>query len=225
MRLTCPKCDARYEVAAAAIPTEGRDVQCSGCGHTWFQPHPDHPQRSDPPRDGGALLAEPAHRELDPAVIEILRQEAERETRLRALERSAGLESQPDLGLDFAGPGAPGQTPRPSGGARPAPIPPGDVPPQATPATAILGARPVPEDADETHEPAARSRGAGGFVSGFGLVAAAALALVLIYVNAGRIARSLPQIAPVMEAYVAKVDRGRIWLDDAIASYTPKPPD
>lgn len=39
MRLICPNCDAQYEVAEDAIPTEGRDVQCSNCGHAWFQEH------------------------------------------------------------------------------------------------------------------------------------------------------------------------------------------
>ena len=38
MRLTCPNCDAQYEVPDEVIPSEGRDVQCSNCGHTWFQP-------------------------------------------------------------------------------------------------------------------------------------------------------------------------------------------
>lgn len=37
MRLTCPSCDAQYEVDEAVIPEDGRDVQCSSCGHTWFQ--------------------------------------------------------------------------------------------------------------------------------------------------------------------------------------------
>lgn len=37
MRLICPKCEAQYNVADDAIPTGGRDVQCSSCAHTWFQ--------------------------------------------------------------------------------------------------------------------------------------------------------------------------------------------
>jgi predicted Zn finger-like uncharacterized protein len=41
MRLTCPNCDAEYSVDDAAIPPSGRDVQCSNCGHAWFQLHPD----------------------------------------------------------------------------------------------------------------------------------------------------------------------------------------
>lgn len=41
MRLVCPNCDAEYEVDSAAIPQSGRDVQCSNCGHAWFQAHPE----------------------------------------------------------------------------------------------------------------------------------------------------------------------------------------
>ncbi len=41
MRLTCPNCDAQYEVDDRAIPETGRDVQCSNCGHAWFQLPPD----------------------------------------------------------------------------------------------------------------------------------------------------------------------------------------
>lgn len=37
MRLICPNCDAQYEVDDSVIPPGGRDVQCSNCGHTWFQ--------------------------------------------------------------------------------------------------------------------------------------------------------------------------------------------
>lgn len=37
MRLICPNCSAQYEIDASLIPDEGRDVQCSNCGHTWFE--------------------------------------------------------------------------------------------------------------------------------------------------------------------------------------------
>ncbi len=40
MRLICPNCDAQYEVGDGVIPLDGRDVQCSNCGQTWFQSHP-----------------------------------------------------------------------------------------------------------------------------------------------------------------------------------------
>lgn len=49
MRLVCPNCDAQYEVPSGVIPEEGRDVQCSNCGNTWFQAHPDAvPPDADP---------------------------------------------------------------------------------------------------------------------------------------------------------------------------------
>ncbi|OUS22514.1 hypothetical protein A9Q95_05960 [Rhodobacterales bacterium 59_46_T64] len=41
MRLVCPNCGAQYEVPEDVIPENGRDVQCSSCGDTWFQQHPD----------------------------------------------------------------------------------------------------------------------------------------------------------------------------------------
>lgn len=41
MRLICPNCDAEYLVDDAAIPDTGRDVQCSNCGHAWFQLRPE----------------------------------------------------------------------------------------------------------------------------------------------------------------------------------------
>lgn len=43
MRLICPNCDAQYEVPLEVMPPDGRDVQCSNCGQTWFQEHPDYP--------------------------------------------------------------------------------------------------------------------------------------------------------------------------------------
>jgi len=37
MRLICPNCGAQYEVDERVIPDTGRDVQCSACGHAWYQ--------------------------------------------------------------------------------------------------------------------------------------------------------------------------------------------
>jgi predicted Zn finger-like uncharacterized protein len=116
MRLTCPNCGAQYAVDPAVIPAEGRDVQCSSCGHTWFQLHPDTAVKEAEPPFEEAL----ARRAPDPAALDILREEAERERAQRAAER-APLESQPELA--FAAPDGAAEPPPPF--ARPAePAPP-----------------------------------------------------------------------------------------------------
>jgi len=117
MRLTCPNCGAQYEVPDAVIPVSGRDVQCSNCGTTWFQHHPDHvpAEPDDPDADLDATIdpqretgpetetetqpAPEAGRRLDPSVADILREEADRERAARAAEADGRIETQPDLGL------------------------------------------------------------------------------------------------------------------------------
>jgi predicted Zn finger-like uncharacterized protein len=86
MRLTCRNCDAQYEVDDAAIPPKGRDVQCSGCGHAWFQMRVDavpqlRPEVSAPVDPAGPALASAmwsdpgVHRKGDPAHTEPLTDE------------------------------------------------------------------------------------------------------------------------------------------------------
>jgi predicted Zn finger-like uncharacterized protein len=50
MRLICPNCSAQYEIDGSMIPDEGRDVQCSNCGHTWFElpPQPEFSEDDEP---------------------------------------------------------------------------------------------------------------------------------------------------------------------------------
>ena len=72
MRLICRNCDAQYEVDNAAIPPDGRDVQCSGCGHAWFQMRADavpalRPEVSAPVDPAGPDLA--AAMWSDPGVL------------------------------------------------------------------------------------------------------------------------------------------------------------
>lgn len=59
MRLVCPNCDAEYEVDDAAILRTGRDVQCSNCGHAWFQTHPEmvDPEAEDLLPEAGPVSA------------------------------------------------------------------------------------------------------------------------------------------------------------------------
>lgn len=118
MRITCPNCDAAYEVDEGAIPAEGRDVQCSNCGHAWFQERPDFAASlqtslyDQPEPDLAApdvvmqgtedrpepVAAETPRRTLDDAVLSVLREEAEREVSARKAEQQS-LEMQGDLGL------------------------------------------------------------------------------------------------------------------------------
>lgn len=71
VRLLCPKCNAEYEVADGVIPSAGRDVQCSTCDEVWFVEVTPAPLKS---------------RAIDPEVISILRQEAQRELAARSEE-------------------------------------------------------------------------------------------------------------------------------------------
>lgn len=113
MRLICPNCGAQYEVEDIVIPEDGRDVQCSNCGHTWFQrpahldqdladeldEHMPEIEGEDGTPTTPSGKPERERRSLDPQVTDVLRQEAEREAAARKAE-SAGLETQPELGLD-----------------------------------------------------------------------------------------------------------------------------
>lgn len=117
MRLICPNCDAQYEVDAGLVPPEGRDVQCSACGHVWFQ-SPDPFAGEDLEEIAEAAFApEPEadtepdtqvlrRHSLDESMLSVLREEAERETRAREGEQARAtarsLEFQPDLGLPEA---------------------------------------------------------------------------------------------------------------------------
>lgn len=105
MRLICPNCGAQYEVDDAVIPEQGRDVQCSNCGHTWFQQSSnggiiqadDDHDVEEAPEPEDEPTPEPERRGLDPEIASVLREEAEREA---AARQSDGLETQPDLGIE-----------------------------------------------------------------------------------------------------------------------------
>ncbi|MBI1170273.1 hypothetical protein GC209_02635 [bacterium] len=73
MRLVCPNCDAEYEVDNSAIPLTGRDVQCSNCGHAWYQTHPDaasEPASAVPPAPVEEVQAAPDSMAPEPAIAE-----------------------------------------------------------------------------------------------------------------------------------------------------------
>lgn len=129
MRLVCPNCGAQYEVDDSVIPEGGRDVQCSACGHAWYQmpispevaeesSGGEHPVPAAVDTDGldadsdDSLVDEKPEpevppREVDEGVRSILQEEAERELAARAddvVREPDTVETQPDLGLDDAHP-------------------------------------------------------------------------------------------------------------------------
>jgi predicted Zn finger-like uncharacterized protein len=102
MRITCPNCNAQYEVGEDMIPSEGRDVQCSNCGTTWFQegraraasavedravrrPGRAVEEEADiSPSDAVRRRAASRKSAPDQGTLDILREEREHEERLRA---------------------------------------------------------------------------------------------------------------------------------------------
>ena len=270
MRLACPACDAVYEVPDDAIPAEGREVECGACNRRWHQdggaagdgggadpavesaggaaaigparPGDDDadapPDWADPQDEADRPRPPPVR---DPEDLRILREEAERESRLRRGEPAGDGDDAAPMG----DPAAPGQAAAAAGddggpdaaavsghgvdrivpkrltrsGARSTarPRPDGDVPARggrtADPAAAV---RPRPSGAGVPPEPAAEPARRGGFKRGFlGVVALAAI-LAGLYAYADRIAQAVPAAAPAAEVYADTVDAARAAAEDAV---------
>lgn len=240
MRLICTECNAQYEIDAALLPDAGREVQCSSCGHVWFQEKTPKavrqpplqmqaplPQEAPPAPDDA--IAEPdvavmaAPRKVDEKVLEILREEAEFEARQRAREAGT-LETQQDLGLSTA-------APWPSAADRSAKTPPPadapDLAPKATPA-----AFPDIEDISASLEPIGNSRMGGkhaefdlpttvserrrSFWTGLAVPVVLALVLTVPYLLAPEIVTALPASEPALTSYVGAVDEMRLRLSNLI---------
>ena len=265
MRLVCPNCDAEYEVDAAAIPDGGRDVQCSNCGHAWFQLSPDveaelaaeealfdapppiaavaevpasvgadpvpHDMADDadesdpPPHPELEPAPEPALRSIDESVLAVLREEAAREVEARKVEAPA-VETQPELGLEqpAAGVGAVARRlarlkGEPEVVAKPQTR--REMLPEIEEINSTLRASserrsgPSAAIAESMDDTGARKS---GFRSGFVLMLVVAVALLAAYVMAPKLQQQFPAAAGVLQAYVAAVDAGRVWLDGALKS-------
>lgn len=251
MRLTCPNCGAQYEVPDEVIPSEGRDVQCSNCGDTWFQNHTSSPVTTDPaPEPGQPQSAEeeappqepaPAQSQLGSSVKDILREEAAHEAQIRAAEAGNTIESQPGLGLDDianeneqSAKEAQDRVARIRGTSSD-PASPAEADPVSKPSSR-RGLLPDIEeinstlraDGDKREKNTAvglvssvNSKRKGGFARGFAVAIVIAVALTMVYVKAPQIAQSFPQIDPALNAYVAGVDKTRHWLDAKIGDLIP----
>ncbi|MCB1359751.1 MAG: zinc-ribbon domain-containing protein [Rhodobacter sp.] len=239
MRLTCPNCNAQYEVDEKVIPKAGRDVQCSACGHTWYQ-YPmevalqmraaeldDDDDDDDEPASGGGsapgLAAGDRPRQpprIDKTVLDVLREEAERELGERKRAQT-GLETQGDLGLV-----------RPTRSkAAPSRIYGEDDPVPEEPDTGLIepdedeNAEPVrrrnllpdieelsstlepgSERADDTLDDVGTDPEQKGFRRGLSTVFMIALALVVLYLLAPLIVAYVPALRTPLAAYVGLID-------------------
>ena len=223
MRLTCPECGAQYEIENELIPPEGRSVQCSVCEHVWREmpsgpsearpagapaarkpPEPDTRSDGAPPPEmapsGASERAPAARRPMADVVRAILRQEADRESRVR---RERGLvEIQPDLKPSPASAG-PARRRRPGSGALP------------DPEKINEALRAASQRASELHHARTRRPARGGFLAGL-LVGLCLVGLAaLLYVTAPRIADAVSEAEPALQGYVAAVDDVRVALDRA----------
>lgn len=286
MRLICPSCGAQYEVDESVIPEAGRDVQCSNCGHAWFQisaaqlraretqatedvagaeddteewvaeESPEETGEAEaeevetveagtpvaaevapPPAPEPRPDPEPKRKTLDDAVMNVLREEADRERRAREAEGSL-VETQPDAGIAAAGPAAPvaaaavAAVVADSARADEAEEPDGDdlVVSRASRrellpdieeinstlrATSDRGGEAASLDAPETLR-----RRRSGFRMGFSTAILIAAVLLLLYALAPTIAARAPASASVMQAYVASIDGARGWLDRTLQGLT-----
>jgi predicted Zn finger-like uncharacterized protein len=237
MRLTCPNCTAQYEVEDSVIPSSGRDVQCSACGHIWFQYPADvslamRAAELDDDEDEDAAQ-EPAEAEtgapatqIDRKVLDVLREEARRELDARRTP-GAGLETQGDLGLVT-------RPARPARSQRGDPHPEDADPPRAgaeRPSPSRRNLLPDIEELSSTLEPGREPRRRGenettlppteretrrGFMQGFSLVALIFAALTLLYVFAGTIAAQIPMLTEALRGYVGLVDMLRDWISTTL---------
>lgn len=175
---------------------------------------------------------------LDDSVINILREEAEREARARRVEAET-LESQPDLGLSMfsaedAARSAPEEPPSEqeeedlaaeiAGEAAEADAAAADVPgaggrmkmlPDIEQINSTLRAVTPQDDAIGGFAAFAQlqARRRLGFRRGFVLVLVLSMSGLVIYLVAPQLMQRFPAAEPALTSYVANVDRGRIWLD------------
>lgn len=285
------------------IPPEGRDVQCSNCSTTWYQPGrrtdrqpeagitpppPGPPPEPQPepqpePRPGDAATApegkdptpvpppepepepevppepeaepeakpepeaepepepegqpapaaattRPMRREIAPAVLDILRAEADREARLRQAE-ARPVETQDEMPLDAATAKTDGPTARTDlddavdvfaadATTTEHPVAARDLFPDIEQINSSLrdtGDRSGDEaDASDIDTLDIAPRRRRGTRLGFLLTMAMAAAGLALYGNADWVAARLPGLVPVIDSYVAGVDAARIWLDEMV---------
>ncbi len=222
MRLTCPDCGAQYDVSDDAIPAEGRDVECSNCGHSWFQAAAVVAR----PETDVARADHPVRRAVDASVAEILRAEAAHEQQLRAQETpeptppgaaeiaevqspSAPPVTEPTMPVVVPARVTPQQKPEEPGNSNPRDMP--SMTEINTSLRARSADRITPPD-PEVEEAVSRH----GFRRGFITVLLLFAILFAPYVFAEQIIAAFPQMQDSMASYVTMVDEWRLTLNAGV---------
>jgi predicted Zn finger-like uncharacterized protein len=204
----------------------------------------ERPEEEDAPDDGGEQ-EQPAtarsatgegfrRRTLDDAVRNVLREEAERETRARQAEGS-DFESQADLGLAAAagtvaaaGHDVEDRVASMRGiddgldddiaetrASRRELLPDIEEINSTLTATSDRGSDAAAWDAPETLQ-----RNRSGFRRGFSTAILIAALLLVLYMFAPRFSAAVPALEPALNSYVSAVDAGRAWLDSHVQNLT-----
>lgn len=247
------------------VPPGGRDVQCSNCSQTWFQPgargpEPAAPEPAAPVEEpeapvearlsevavdgpSGAPGAEaqadaprPARRQIDSGVADILREEAEREARLRRAEATPEpIEQQEEMPLPvedtsrnrrlaelegaedaFDSDEITAAVATAAAASRREQFP--DIEEINSTLRATGDRREEEDDATDVDTIDAGNRRRGSVRRGFFLMIILAAIAAGVYAYAPQITEAVPQAGPVLERYVEVVNSARFWLDDMARS-------
>lgn len=239
MRLTCPNCGAQYEIDAGLIPSDGRDVQCSNCNHTWYEmpegaaePVP-APPPSKPPKARKSAEDAPESAAESPAPKQTADADQAAPDDLPPMPDAPSSSLDPEIAsiLREEAEHERKQRAREGSSIESQPDLGLDVP-----AAALAGDRPRRERLPDIEEinsslrddstdaataPADTARKGSGFWRGFWLVIMVVALAWAVYVFAPQIAARVPQLADPLAAYAEWVNGLRLWLDGVVAQIAP----
>ncbi|WP_208351678.1 zinc-ribbon domain-containing protein [Pseudaestuariivita rosea] len=244
MRLKCPNCGAQYEISEDVIPDQGRDVQCSNCGHTWFQgpdalgheddeevvedaevqaettetdnedDHDTVAEDSDDDEDGPPPGRPAPKRRELPEEIASVLRQ-EAEFEVRARDATPEpIETQPDLGLVAGSAEAKSVTAPVIGSAIAAGLS-DDKPAEDLPDINDINSTLIAQAPPAT-QTADAEQAKGGFGKGFLTVVAIGAVALALYAYAPQISQSVPGLSAAMEGYSDTIDGLRLWIDGTL---------
>lgn len=236
MRLSCPNCDQTYDVPKGALPPAGQHVQCSACHTRWFArgqapaaklSEDEILANLDARRSGARNLSLVSGARREPLDAGDAAQDADED----APFDWAAPDAEPDADEPTPAPDDPEADPAPDAKIDAADAPPAAPAAETTPAPAAPSAPetrgpdagrptraaerrldltrapepgPAPAPKPQTSPPR--------FLDGFLLVLVLAAVAAALYAFADQIARGLPPLAGVINAYSTSVDAVREWF-------------